>query len=140
MLKVKSVSYLEFLYGVYPTDVDAGINHAVSQAVERVTAIRSLEIVPEIANEKSKNRILRNLEDATGLAMDYNDVWTDRTTTFNQFRYFRRHLELFDNVFFDEMNIFKFRENGEREARDLLRQSSISLTDLDYGSTWWLDN
>lgn len=140
MLKVKTVSYLEFLYGIYSTDVSAGTELAVVQGVERVNALRSLAISPEVANEKSKNEILRKLEDATGLTMDFNDVWTDRTTTFNQFRYFRRHLELFDQIFFDDRNIFKFRENGEIKAREILEKSSLLLKDLSYGDTWWLVN
>lgn len=138
MLRVKSVSYLEFLYGVYPTDVSAGSENAVSQAVARVEAIRSLSLVPEIANERSKNEILSNLESATGLSMDFNDVWTDRTTTYNQYRYFRRHLELFDDVFFDDANIFKFKSNGETKIKEYLASSGVVLDDLNYGHSWWL--
>lgn len=139
MLKVQTISYWEFLYGIYTPDISAGTEDAVVEAVNRVTALRNLNINPAIANERSKDELLRKLEEATGLKMDVNDVWTDRTTTFNQFRYFRRHLELFNQVFFSDGNVFKFRDNGELEARNLLNRSSFSPSDLTYGSSWWLD-
>jgi hypothetical protein len=137
MLEVESISYLEFLYGVYPTDVAAGMKKAVTEAVERVHALRKLTLVPEVANERSKAQILQSLENATGLAMDFNDVWTDRTTTYNQYRYFRRHLELFDDVFVDEQNVFKFQVNGADKARGILKRSESMLSNLNYGHTWW---
>ena len=138
MLKVNTLSYLEFLYGIYPTDVTKGTTEAVDQAVKRVKALRDLSLVPEIANERSKQQILLNLQVATGLTMNFNDVWTDRTTTYNQFRYFRRHLELFSEIFIDEANIFKFKEGGKATAIDYLKSSSSFLGDLDYGRSWWL--
>jgi superfamily II DNA or RNA helicase len=139
MLQVKTLSYLEFLYGIYPTDVSVGMTEAVNQAVIRVEAIRKLSIVPEIANEKSKNQILDNLEAATGLAMDFNDVWTDRTTTYNQYRYFRRHLELFEDVFIDQMNVFQFKEDGQAKAREILDRSAAYLEKRQYGDSYWVN-
>ena len=139
MLRVESISYYEFLYGVYPTDVNAGSSEAVNQAVARVNAIRKLSIVPAVANERSKIEILSSLKEATGLQMDFNDVWTDRTTTYNQYRYFRRHLELFDNVFIDDANIFKFQPHGKNEAKQLLKRSAEFIITLDFGDSWWLN-
>jgi superfamily II DNA or RNA helicase len=137
MLEVESITYLEFLYGVYPTDVSLGMKKAVADAVQRVQALRKLTLVPEIANERSKGQILQSLEEATGIAMDFNDVWTDRTTTYNQYRYFRRHLELFEDVFIDEQNLFKFKVNGVAKAQEILNRSESKLSDLKYGHTWW---
>ena len=109
----------------------------MADAVQRVQALRKLTLVPEIANERSKGQILQSLEEATGIAMDFNDVWTDRTTTYNQYRYFRRHLELFEDVFIDEQNLFKFKVNGVAKAQEILNRSESKLSDLKYGHTWW---
>jgi superfamily II DNA or RNA helicase len=138
MLGVKSVSYLDFLYGIYSTDVDQGGKFAVDSAVSRVEALRALQIRPGVANERTKAEIILRLEAATGLLLDFNDVWTDRTTTYNQFRYFRRHLELFSEVFVDEANVFKFKPQGEQLALNMLGLSLPFLGDSNYGQTKWL--
>ena len=52
----------------------------------------------EITNEANKETILNEMNGNHPVGFSFNDVWTDRTTTGNQYRYLRRHLELFDRV------------------------------------------
>jgi hypothetical protein len=108
----------------------------VDAAVARAAAARALNVSPSIAHSKSQDQISDLLFAATGARFDSADVWSDRTTTYNQFRYFRRHLELYDDVFVDDANVFEFKAGGEAKARTLLTSSLPFLTEA-YGSVWW---
>lgn len=138
MSEVDQLTYLEFLYGIYPIDMTLENELSIEEAVQRIRGIRQLPIVPAIANEASREEIINQLESVTGLRMANNDVWTDRTTTYNQYRYFRRHLELFDDVFIDESNVFKFKDQGKRKAKEYLEASGRFLSESEYGNVMWL--
>lgn len=138
MIQVEQVSYLDFLYGIYAVERQDDGELDIAGSIERVEKIRSLGLLTQVANEKSKKEIFEQLSSSSGVTLNFNDVWTDRTTTYNQFRYFRRHLELFENVFIDVNNVFKFREAGQQKAKELLATSGREVNFLDYGNSWWV--
>ena len=134
------IEYLDFLYGIYPIDATQNENAAVSEAVDRINKLRALNLIPKVANEKSRLEILDLLTESTSIPMTYNDVWTDRTTTYNQFRYFRRHLELFGDVFADDANVFSIKDEGLVKLDEYLDETSSILGDDVYGSALWISD
>jgi superfamily II DNA or RNA helicase len=138
MLQVDKISYHDFLYGIYSIDTKAVIDEALADSVERVKAIRDLGYNATVANSKNKTQLLEEFKSVTGLAMNPNDVWTDRTTTFNQFRSFRRHLELFSGTFIDKANVFQFDDAGRDTVQKLLDSSAKHLIESDFETSYWL--
>jgi superfamily II DNA or RNA helicase len=138
MLRLGSLNYLDFLYGPYVSDFTWGVDAAIGSAEARIRSVRDLGVRPNIANERNRSQVLEALADATGVEMSERDVFTDRTTTFNQFRYFRRHLELFDDVFVDEDNTLRVIEGQSAQLEQLLERSSPFLNDSEYGLVTWL--
>ena len=136
LLRMGEVKYWDFLFGIYPASSSDSMSGIVDAAVARAAAARALNVSPSIANLKSQEQISDLLFAATGARFDSADVWSDRTTTYNQFRYFRRHLELYDDIFVDNSNVFQFKAGGEAKARTLLT-SSLPLLNEAYGSVWW---
>jgi len=138
LLELGSMNFFEFLYGVYALDTQIPLEQALAESIQRGLFVRSLGIKPEVANETSRKEILKELTEVTEIKFKYNDVWTDRTTTGNQFRYFGRHLELFEDVFerFDFKQLRLVR--GGRKMRQHLNQSQAVLGEELYGRAWWL--
>ena len=46
-----------------------------------------------------KEKILEILNTKYDVQFGFKDIWTSRTTTYNQFNYFKKHLWGFDNIF-----------------------------------------
>ena len=68
----------------------------------------------------------------------YNDVWTDRTTTGNQFRYLIRHLELFDELF-EFKNKRLYLKVGAEDLLDKYLDTTQPMLSHGYGTHWWID-
>jgi hypothetical protein len=137
-LRVENMDYWDFLYGIYPSDPAQSFDELIDSAEARTRAVRDLRINRALANKKNQEHINDLLSEATGIQYDSTNIWTDRTTIFNQFRYFRRHLELFDDIFYDDGNTFRFKPGGDLKARALLQRSEPSLIST-YGDVWWLE-
>jgi superfamily II DNA or RNA helicase len=99
LAKVNTLNYLEFLYGIYSMDTDIVEDDAVDLSVLKINLLRDEYpnvMSTSIGNQEEIRQILNNV---MGIEYSERDVWTDRTTTGNQFRFFLNHLGLFTNCF-----------------------------------------
>src|SRR5258708_10019877 len=65
MLKLGSMRYWDFLYGVYSMDLDEDEPLALDEARQRATLVRSLAIRPELAKVRTRQEISAQLKDLT---------------------------------------------------------------------------
>jgi superfamily II DNA or RNA helicase len=142
LLRKESLGYWDFLFGPYLIDPANSIDGEIQLAIERCNRVSTIAPNPEIAGERAKKEIFEKLRESIDAAITFNELWTDRTTAANQFRYFSRHLSLFGDVL--EVSgggtrlTLRINENGAGTIRKLLNQSSQFVAADHYGrSLWW---
>ncbi len=138
LVHLGQLSYPEFLFGPYAAGSGEAHEDAVRFALNRIEAVRNSGIDITVASEANQEAVLTELTRVTGVSMSLRDVFTDRTTTFNQFRYFRRHLELFQTTLEDRSDVLHVRQGRLSELQGLLSVSSRYLRPTDYGEKLWL--
>jgi superfamily II DNA or RNA helicase len=135
---VKIVNYYEFLYGLYSLQPNADEAAVVNTIVERILAIREAFPNLHMTSEANKPDVLEELNRGHPVGFSFNDVWTDRTTTGNQYRYFRRHLELYSDVILSGSNALELTQDGDRVAMQILEDSKDCLSEDAYDNYVWL--
>lgn len=135
--------YWDFLFGIYNAEPATSDEERIARAWARVDMIDRYYDSLERANEASKAVLLDELNTASGLSLRDADVWTDRTTAANQFRYFGRHLAMYGEVFeFPQVRPFWRRAlslaSGEAAETfsSYLARSSEGLNSS-YGDFYW---
>jgi superfamily II DNA or RNA helicase len=96
-LAFDSMSKLEFLYCLYASR--STTDAAIDQAIGRIHYLRETYPKVDILNEENQAKVLELINDKFNVAFSYKDVWTSRTTTYNQFNYFKKHLWAFSDIF-----------------------------------------
>jgi predicted helicase len=139
VLKVsKTINYHEFLYGLYSLQPKDNQSKMVEDVIEGINNIRNNFPNLKLTSEANKEDILEQLNSTHPVGFNYNDVWTDRTTTANQYRYFRRHLELFDAFIKNDASILEIDENGIGVMNDYLKRSINNEVDNFYSEMIWI--
>ena len=96
-LEFEYVTRFEFLYCIYSlrsTDDDA-----IQEAIDRIHYLRDTYPNIDILSESNKEKILDIINTKYDVQFGFKDIWTSRTTTYNQFNYFKKHLWAFSNIF-----------------------------------------
>jgi superfamily II DNA or RNA helicase len=96
--EIGQMNYIEFLYGVYSIQPEMDEKTAISFVVEAVNHIRSKFPRIELTNAKNQEAVRSELNRNHPMGFSEKEVWTDRTTSGNQFRYFANHLALFSGI------------------------------------------
>lgn len=99
MSRVNTLNYLEFLYGIYSMDISVPEEDAVELSVTKIKLLRDEYpniMATSVGNQEEVRQILNSV-----MEIEYSerDVWTDRTTTGNQYRFFLNHIGLFTDCF-----------------------------------------
>lgn len=99
LARVNTLNYLEFLYGIYLMDISVPEEKAVELSVAKIKLLR--DEYPNImaTNVGNQEQVRQLLNSVTEVEYSERDVWTDRTTTGNQYRFFLSHIDLFTNCF-----------------------------------------
>ena len=138
MSAVSDMGFIDFVYGIYSLQVDPYKGVLLQDAINVSIDVKRKYPRIELTSESNKQQILDALNANHPVGFPYVDVWTDRTTTGNQFRYLCRHLELFDEVFYFEGKRLRVQENGYKIIEEYLDITN-PLLGTGYGSSWWLD-
>lgn len=139
VLKVsKTINYHEFLYGLYSLQPNDNQSKMVGDVIEGINNIRNNFPNLELTSEANKESILEELNSTHPVGFNYNDVWTDRTTTANQYRYFRRHLELFDEFIKNDTSMLEADENSIGVMNNYLERSINNEVDNFYSDMIWI--
>jgi len=125
-LEFDSISRFEFLYSIY--SLRDTTPDTINRSIERIYYLRSTYPNIHILNEQNKTKVLELLNVKFGIKFGFKDVWTSRTTAYNQFNYFKKHLWAFDNIFDndekDKENI-KILPGTQSSIKQLLEITSI---------------
>jgi superfamily II DNA or RNA helicase len=134
-----SVNYIEFIYSLYSIGFDDKGNVDLPLAVNIAKDIR--ERYPRIlmTSEANKHDLLTELNERYSAEFTFNNVWTDRTTAGNQYRYLARHLELFGDLFQLRSNVLSLNENKSEKVDRLLSVSASYLENDKYGERVWIE-
>ena len=96
------VTRFEFLYCIY--SMRSTSDEAIQEAIERIQYLRDTYPNIDILSEANKEKVLDLLNTKYDVQFGFKDIWTSRTTTYNQFNYFKKHLWGFDNIFITTEN------------------------------------
>lgn len=115
LMEVKKVNYLHFAYCLC-TMVDSNAK-SLKDALSGIELINREIPNPEFLNEKNQNDLLSELNQVWSIDYSYEDIWTNKTTLYNQWIYFRNHLILFDGVIW----------NKNDKSLEILGSKTVSL-------------
>lgn len=125
-LEFDSISRFEFLYCIYSLRETS--LQAMQQAIERIKYLRNTYPNINILSDENKSKVLELLNVKFDIQFGFKDIWTSRTTTYNQFNYFKKHLWVFDNIFDndekDKENI-KILPGTQSSIQQLLELTSV---------------
>lgn len=123
-LEFEHVTRFEFLYCIYSLRNTS--DASIQEAIDRIKYLRETYPNIDILSETNKEKVLNTLNTKYDVQFGFKDIWTSRTTAYNQFNYFKKHLAAFDDIF-----ITTGRENKEKISIKPGMQSSIEeLLDL----------
>lgn len=91
------ITRFEFLYCIY--SMRSTSDDAIQEAIERIQYLRDTYPNIDILSESNKEKVLDILNTKYDVQFGFKDIWTSKTTTYNQFNYFKKHLWSFDNIF-----------------------------------------
>lgn len=96
-LEFDYITRFEFLYCIYSLR-DTG-DASVQEAIDRIKYLRETYSNINILSETNKEKVLDIINTKYDVHFGFKDIWTSKTTTYNQFNYFKKHLWVFDNIF-----------------------------------------
>lgn len=132
LARVKTLNYLEFLYGLYSMDISLPEDEAVDETVARIETLR--EAYPNIMATSMGNQetVRTMLNDFMGIEYSEQDVWTDRTTTGNQFRFFLNHISLLTDCFIINFRKKQVEISNSKEIEKILDITAQDMLKPDY--------
>ncbi len=140
MKEMCQLGFVDFVYGIYSLQVDPDKGVLLQDAIDCAKYIQEHFPNIEITSEANKQQVLEALNELHPTGFPYNDVWTDRTTTGNQYRYLIRHLELFGEIFEFRNKRLILKPNGEDLVDKYLDLTEPMLGDASYGTAWWINS
>ena len=104
------------------------------EAIDRVQFLRDTYPNIEVLNETNKKIVLESLNSKFDTTLTFEDIWTSRTTVYNQFNYIKKHLlswnEIFDTS--SEKDVIALLPDGaEKTEQELDKSSDIETCPLD---------
>lgn len=139
MKTIKEMNFIQFVYGLYSIQQTLDGNCDIESAINISMIINQEFPNIELTNETNKIGILEELNKFHPIGYSYENVWTDRTTTGNQYRYLIRHLELFDDIFYFSEGKLRIFENSDEAIETILKSTEEIIENPDYGNQWWID-
>lgn len=129
LLKVlQTVEYLtkfEFTWFLYPAKDTS--DEAINKIVQNILEMRETYKNIDSLNNENKEKILIMLNEKFNTKLDFKDVWSSRSTAYNQFNYFKKHLLLLNNIILDseEKLIIRIKPASKLNIQEILEQSEI---------------
>lgn len=132
LARVKTLNYLEFLYGLYSMDISLPEDEAIDETIARIAILR--EAYPNIMATSMGNQetVRAMLNDFMEIEYSERDVWTDRTTTGNQFRFFLNHISLLTDCFIINFHKKQIEISNRAEIEKILDITAQDMLKPDY--------
>ena len=142
LLQVHSMNYIEFLYSVYSAQA-ADEKAEIERAVNMVKYIRETYPNVMMTNAGNQEAVRQDLNGKHGMGFSTRDVWTDRTTSGNQYRFMINHMLVFDEFLNIDLKskTIQVKEQKNDAVRAMLDKTKAiySASDFEYGTTDWLN-
>lgn len=140
LLACHSMNYIEFLYSVYSAQANQE-DKEVDRAVSMVEYIRSTYPNVMMTSVGNQEAVREDLNEKHGMGFSTRDVWTDRTTSGNQYRFMINHLLLFANYLDIDLKnkLIRVKQDKAEELKELLEKSGkvYNSSEYEYGTTKW---
>lgn len=141
LMQCKTMNYIEYLYSVY--SAQAGDQQKeVERAISMIKYIRDTYPNVMMTSPGNQDAVRDDLNERHGMGFSVRDVWTDRTTAGNQYRFMLNHLLLFSEYIDIGLKTKSIRVNDSKmpELRELLdfTEKKICEADFCYGETYWM--
>lgn len=115
--ELESISRLEFLYAIYT--LKGSQNKDIENSIEIIKEIRESYPNINILSDENKKRVLSALNIKYGTEFNHSDVWTSRTTAYNQYNYFKAQIMAFDDILSGDSNSnILIKQNNANERID----------------------
>jgi len=136
--QMKSLNGYEFIYGLYSITSAKSPGYTLDNGIRKCKKMRQTYPNIKMSSESSKKILLDALNSDHPYPFPYNDVWTDRTTTWNQYRYTVAHLSLWLDLFAFKDGELSLLPKAASRLDSLLAQSAEHLDQAEYGNVFWL--
>lgn len=141
LMECKTMNYIEFLYSVYSAQA-GDQKKELDRATSMIKYIRDTYPNVMMTSPGNQESVRDDLNDKHGMGFSIRDVWTDRTTAGNQYRFMLNHLLLFSKYIDIDLKSKSIRVNDSKmaELRELLdfTEKKICADDFSYGETYWI--
>ena len=138
LVELETINYIQFIYSLY----SVGFNHDgtidIESAIDRAKYIAQNYPGIDLTAESLKHEILNELNSRFNLDFSFSNVWTDRTTVGNQYRYLIRHLELFDDLFELNGKEIQIKKDSKKKVENLISKTEKFITPELYGKNIWI--
>ncbi len=119
LLEVGNINLNEFTLAIY--SMDDSRPESIERAIADINYLRDNYKNLGLVNEANRKTILKELNDYFGTNYSETEIWTQKTTIYNQFTYFRNHLALFTEfIKIDSEGKILLIEKNAAKARHLL--------------------
>lgn len=119
LLEVGCINIHEFAFAIY--SMDDSTPESIERAIADIKYLRKNYKNLYLISEANRKSILKELNDYFGTNYNATEIWTQRTTIYNQFVYFRNHLALFTEfIKIDSEGKIVLVEKNAAKARHML--------------------
>ncbi len=141
LMKCKTMNYIEFLYSVYSAKA-GNQEKEMDRAISMIQYIRDTYPNVMMTSPGNQEAVRDDLNNRHGMGFSVRDVWTDRTTPGNQYRFMLNHLLLLPQYIDIDLKAKSIRVNSDEmgKLRDLLdfTEKKIYGAEFSYGATYWI--
>lgn len=118
------ITRFEFVYSLYIGKYFG--TRGEQDAIDKVRYLREAYPNIEILNESNKRIVLDVLNSKFDTTLTFEDIWTSRTTVYNQFNYILKHLLTWSDVFDStaSKNEIRLLPDGADKIKELLDKSA----------------
>ena len=118
LIETESITLHEYAFGI--NTLYDSTESSVSDAIASILMLREKYPNLQLVNDSNRKRLLDELNDTFGSNYTLTDIWTKRTTLYNQFGYFRNHLSLFSDIIEIDRQAIKLKANILSSVKNLL--------------------
>src|SRR5699024_9135090 len=121
LAKVGNISKFEFAYAMFiMKNID---ERGVSEAYDRIKYLRDTYPRIESLSEANKEIILSTLNEKYDTTLKLIDIWSSRTTLYNQYNYVKKHLAIWPGVTIPDAKEITLAPDGSKEIEYLLKKT-----------------
>jgi len=142
LLEIGELNHIEFLYGPYTIRQDEDGNYDVGKVNEIVRQIRGEFPNLDLINLGNRDEVRGKMNAISGVDIPDKDVWGDRSTPKNKFRYTKNALALFDFIeesdrsYLTPLRLRAGQENRVLHILEVSNPSKAPMADF-YGEWYW---